>query len=142
MNCRLFVITVLLLCTSLAKAQIVVIAHSEVVNDTITTTELHDIYTGDMTFWKDGEPIIVCDLNDSTNTHDQFYAYIGVNSSRIKSIWMKRMLSGESDPPLIYQSGAELSQHISELPGAIGFVDRQHISGKVKILLHIETPSE
>ena len=38
------------------QAQIAVIAHQDVASDSITSAQLRDIYTGDMTFWPDGTP--------------------------------------------------------------------------------------
>jgi len=124
------------------QAQIAVIAHQDVASDSITSAQLRDIYTGDMTFWPDGTPIIVCDLNDEQGVHDKFYDFIAVNSSRVKSVWMKRMLSGKSDPPLIFKTGDDLLQRIAELQGAIGFVDEKNIAGRVKVLMIIKTATE
>jgi ABC-type phosphate transport system substrate-binding protein len=123
-------------------AQIAVITHPDVAADSITSAQLRDIYTGDMTFWPDGQPIVVCDLNDEKGVHDQFYNFIAISSSRMKSIWMKRMLSGKSDPPLIFHSGENLSAKIAELPGSIGFVEKQAVTGKVKVLLVLNLDTE
>ena len=120
------------------EARIAVIAHPDVASDSISSAEIRDIYTGDQTFWPDGQPIIVCDLNDDQGIHDLFYDFIAISSSRVKSIWMKRMLSGKSDPPLIFNSGESLSERIATLPGTIGFVDEEDIIGTVKILMVIE----
>ena len=117
--------------------QIAVIAHPDVASDSISSAQLRDIYTGDMSFWPDGKPIVVCDLNDEMGIHDRFYDFIAISSSRAKSIWMKRMLSGQSDPPLIFQTGENLAQRIAEIPGAIGFVAEEELNGTVKILLRI-----
>jgi ABC-type phosphate transport system substrate-binding protein len=131
-------ITVSLLALSRLNAQIAVIVNPDVSGDSISASQLRDIYTGDMTFWSNGVPIVVCDLNDEQSTHDQFYNFIAISSSRVKSIWMKRMLSGQSDPPLIFNSGKNLCEQVAVLPGAIGFVNESEVTGTVKIVLLIE----
>jgi len=120
-------------------AQIAVVVHPDVASDSISSDQLRDIYTGDMTFWPDGEAIVVCDLNDEEGVHDNFYDFIGISSSRVKSIWMKRMLSGQSDPPLLFLSGRNLSQRIAETPSTIGFIDAKEVTSNLKVLMIIQT---
>jgi len=139
---RVIFIIVCILIISRLEGQIAVIAHQDVASDTISSAQLRDIYTGDISFWPDGKPIVVCDLNDEMGIHDRFYDFIAISSSRAKSIWMKRMLSGQSDPPLIFQTGENLAQRIAEIPGAIGFIDEQEITGTVKVLLRINIRKE
>ena len=52
----------------------------------------------------------------------------------MKSIWLKKMLSGEGDPPEALKSESEVLQKVSSTPGAIGFVSEANISDDVKVL--------
>jgi ABC-type phosphate transport system substrate-binding protein len=67
-----------------------------------------------------------------------FYKYLGKSSSRMKSIWLKRMLSGEGDPPQAFKSEEELLQKVMLTPGAVGFVATEKVNEQVKVLVVIE----
>lgn len=137
---KLLILTIfyLVLWTCIALSQIAVIAHKSVPLDTIEKSNLLDCYTGDKSFWKDGTPVIIFDLKEKGNTRGVFYKYLGISSTRIKSIWMKRMLSGDADPPEFLESEDKMLQKVASTKGAIGFVSTAIINDKVKILLQIK----
>ncbi|MEE9169692.1 MAG: hypothetical protein V3U73_07985, partial [bacterium] len=89
----------LLFWASSAPAQVSVIAHKSVPLDEIERLQLLDFYTGDIRAWSNGEPVVVFDLKPKGEVKKAFYNFLGKSSSRMKSIWMKKMLSGEGDPP-------------------------------------------
>ena len=84
-----------------------------------------------------GEPVIVKDLKPKNEVKKIFYKFLGKSPSRMKSIWMKKMLSGESDPPEAVKSEQEMVRKIASTPGAIGFVAQESASSAVKTLLII-----
>ena len=120
------------------SAQVAVIAHKSVPIDTVKNSELLNFYTGDVSFWSDGEPIIIFDLKPRSEAKDTFYNFLGMNSSRIKSIWMKRMLSGDADPPESLKTEEDVLKKVTSTPGAIGFVSHSKVSREVKVLVVIE----
>lgn len=120
-----------------ANAQVLVIAHASVPADTITQTELLDLYTGEVRFWHNGQHVIIYDLQSQGETRDSFYTFLGKTSSRIKSIWLRRKLSGEGDPPERLASEEELLVRVQSTPGAIGFVALAGVPPDVKVLTRI-----
>ncbi len=121
-----------------ALGQVAVVAHKSVPVDSVSKSELLDLYTGETSIWRDGEPVVVFDLKENGKTRKTFYKFLGMASSRIKSIWLKRMLLGEADPPESLKSEEELLRKVSTTQGAIGFLDRSKPNGKVKILMTIQ----
>jgi len=128
----------LILWISATSAQVAVIAHKSVPLDTIKKSELLNFFTGDVSFWSDGKPIIIFDLKSKGEMKDTFYHFLGISSSRIKSIWMKRMLSGDADPPEFLKSEEDMLKKVAATAGAIGFVSQSKVSGEVKVLILIE----
>ena len=100
MKCILNIFFLLLLLTSGTFGQVAVIANPSVPVDTITNTELLDFYSRDIRLWNNDKPVTIFDLKPKGKIKEIFYAFIGKSTSRMKSIWMKKMLSGEGDPPL------------------------------------------
>ncbi len=119
-------------------AQVAVIANSSCKMDSIDKNQLLDFYTGDIKKWQDNSKVIVLDLKPRLEIRDQFYDFIGKSSSRMKSIWLKKMLSGEGDPPQAMNSELEILKKVSETPGAIGYVSKDLVNNKVKVLAVIE----
>lgn len=138
MNLILVTIVGLLAWVTNSSGQVVVIAHKSVPVDTITKNALLDFYTRDIKKWSDGQPIFVFDLKPQSEVKTAFYNFLGKSSSRMKSIWLKKLLSGEGDPPQSMNSEEEQLKKVAATAGAIGFVSKAKVRENVKILLEIK----
>lgn len=118
--------------------QIAVIANKSVPIQNLSDIELLDIYSGDVKWWANGDAIIVFDLKTNNEVRTEFYEFIGKTPSRMKSIWMKKMLSGEGEPPETFITEEEILKKVSETKGAIAFVGSDKINESVKIISLIE----
>ena len=139
---RGLLVSCILMWTGELRAQVVVIAHTSVSQDEINRTQLLDFYTGDIQAWSNGERVVVFDLKVKGTVRDTFYNYLGRKPSRMKSIWMKRMLSGEGDPPEAIPSEDSLLQRVAASPGSIGFVSQAKANDQVKIITVIGSPKQ
>jgi len=137
MNLRIATIICLLIWATNSGAQVVVIAHKSVSMDTIKKSALLDFYTCDIKKWSDGQPVIVLDLKSPSDVKTAFYNYLGRSSSRMKSVWLKKLLSGEGEPPEALNSEEELLKKVAATAGAIGFVSKANVRKDVKLLLEI-----
>lgn len=117
-------------------AQVAIIAHKEVPADDINKERLLDFYSGESRWWSSDVPVVVYDLNVKGLTRETFYKYLGRTSSRMKSMWLRRKLSGEGDPPESMRDAGDLVASVVETPGAIGFVPHEAVQGNpdVKVL--------
>ena len=120
------------------NAQIAVIANKSVPLDRITKSQLLDYYSGDIKYWSNSKPIIVFDLKPKLEVKELFYEYIAKNTARMKSIWMKKMLSGDGDPPESVNTEEEMLQKVENTPGSIGFISLNKIKGNVKTIAIIK----
>ena len=123
-------------------AQVAVITNPSVEKNDITSGELLDFYSRDVRVWKNGDPVIVFDLKSRSEIKDTFYSFLGKSTSRMKSIWMKKMLSGEGDPPEALETEEAMLQKVASTPGAIGFVGQSRVTEDVKVLVVIEPAME
>ena len=121
-----------------ANAQVAVIANKSVPKNEISSSELLDFYIGDVRYWSNDNPVIVFDLEPKGEIKKAFYKFLGKSTSRMKSIWMKKMLSGEGDPPEAISSEEELLQRVAKTKGALGFISNEKVSDDVKVLVIIE----
>lgn len=118
-------------------SQVAVIANSKVKVDSITRSQLLDYYSGDIREWNNNLSIVVFDLPKG-EIRNTFFEYIGKSSSRMKSIWLKKMLSGEGDPPKIVKNEKDMLETIAKTPGSIGFISSGLVNNTVKVLVLIE----
>jgi ABC-type phosphate transport system substrate-binding protein len=117
---------------------VAVIAHKAVPADTLTRAQLVDLYTGDVKSWSDKTPVVVLDLRTQSEIRDAFYQLLGLTSSRMKSIRLKKLLLGEGEPPEALKSEEEVVKKVASTPGAIGYVSQSKVSGEVITLRIIE----
>lgn len=132
------ILLTLLFCLTLTQAsfaQVAVIAHKDVPVDSIKHSELLNFYVLDIKAWSNGTPVVVFDLKPKDSVKEDFYDFLGKSTSRMKSIWMKKLLSGEGNPPEALKSEEEMLQKVATTIGAIGFVSKDSIDEKIKVLL-------
>ena len=137
MNSLIFATVILLCCVTGAWPQVAVIAHRSVGEDTISKSQLLDFFTGDIKKWPDGGRVVVKNLKAKGAVRAAFYDFLGKSPSRMKSIWLKKVLSGEGDPPESLETEDEVLAKVAATPGAIGFVSKDTVNDKVKLLLLI-----
>lgn len=145
MSARVIILSVGLLLGSwagIAHAQVAVIANDSVPADSISRGELIDMYSGDIQRWSNGLPVVLTDLKQHGEVRDTFYAYLGKPPSRMKSLWLKRMLSGDGDPPESLDSEDEVLHKVRATPGAIGFLSMTRVDDSVKVLAVISQVSD
>lgn len=128
------VILLVILGLAEVRAQVVVIGHKAVPTDTLTRAQLLDLYTGDVKSWSNKTPVVVLDLAAQSETKNGFYMLLGLTSSRIKSIRLKKLLLGEGDPPELLKSEDEVVKKVTSTPGAIGYVSQSKAGSEVKII--------
>ncbi|MCB2230473.1 hypothetical protein KQH82_07135 [bacterium] len=116
---------------------IVVIANRAAPDTALDRGALLDFYTGDIQAWSDGTRVRLFDLEGHKDVRDRFFDYLGKTSSRMRSIWLKNMLSGEGHPPDALSDEEAVVRQVAATPGAIGFVTRAHVGDSVKVLLTI-----
>ena len=131
-------IVLLLLLAGGAGAEVAVIANPDVPVETLSRDKLYEFYTGESRHWEDDVPVVVFDLKPRNEVKQVFYKFLGKSPSRMKSVWMKRMLAGEGKPPEALESEAEVAARVAATPGALGFVSPGHAGEKVKVLILLD----
>jgi len=137
-----FIFLIYMLFGQVAAGQVAVIVNQSVKENNVSNTELLDFYTRDVRVWQNGDPVTVFDLKPKSDVKETFYNFLGKSTSRMKSIWMKKMLSGEGDPPEALETEKDVVKKVAATPGAIGFVSESEVTEDVKVLVVIEPKKE
>lgn len=117
-----------------AFGQIAVIANPDVPVDSMSKTKIVDLFTGDVRLWGNGLPVVPIDLQEPKEVRKTFYKELGKSSARMRSIWMKKKLSGEGEPPEPVETEDEVVAKVASTPGSISFVRASHASRSVKVI--------
>lgn len=125
-------------CTKFSLAQVAVIAHKAVPVDTLSQTQLFDFYSGEVKSWNNKVRVVVFDLKPASEAKEAFYKLLGKPPSRMKSIWLKRLLMGEGDPPEAMPSEEDALKKVAATRGAIGFVSKAKVTDEVKMIVIVE----
>lgn len=128
----------LLAWTKFSLAQVAVITHKAVPVDTLSQTQLFDFYSGEVKSWGNKLPVVVFDLKPAGEAKEAFYQLLGKTPSRMKSIWLKKLLMGEGDPPEAMASEEEVLKKVAATRGAIGFVSKAKVTDEVKTIVIVE----
>lgn len=123
-----------------SSGQIAVIANPSVPDDSMSKSKIVDLFTGDVRLWANGQPVVPLDLQSPKEVRKDFYKALGKSSSRMRSIWMKKKLSGEGDVPESVETEDEVVAKVAATPGSISFVRTAHATSSVKVLRILQAP--
>ena len=128
---KIFLLIILIIFTNqFSTAQVAVIAHKFVLVNKISDKKLLDFYTGDIQMWEDESPVVVFDLKIKGEVKDVFYDFLSKSPSRMKSIWLKRKLSGEGDPPKLMATEGEMLKNVETTPARLVLLINQKLQTK------------
>ncbi len=118
-------------------AQISVVANKSVPVDTLGQAELYQLFAGDREYWNTEMRVVIVDLAQKGDVRDSFYDFLGKTSSRMRSIWLKRKLTGKGELPISVENETLLLKTVAETPGAIGFLSDSSVNSEedIKVLM-------
>ena len=121
-----------------ADAQIVVIVNKSVPVHTLQSRTVLDIYSLNTKEWPDGSPVIPITLKGSESVPQDFFASLGARLLDMKKLWMRMLLLGEEQVPVVVNSEDDVVAKVASTPGAIGFVRKAKADPSVRIVATVE----
>ncbi len=120
-----------------AKEPVVIIAHKQVADDSVSAADLEKIFTIGRQRWKNGQKIVVYNLKSDAPSKSRVYKYIHKKPLELRKTWLRIQLTGEGKAPIAVKTEAELLSKVSSTPGAIGYIRAESVDASVKILATI-----
>jgi ABC-type phosphate transport system substrate-binding protein len=106
-----------------------VITHQQVIDHSLTKSQLRRIYTMRQLYWSDNSSISVFVLPSQHALHQRFAKeQLQIFPYQLNRIWHKLTYSGLGVAPTIVGSEQELIQAVIKTPGAIGYIDDDSLS--------------
>jgi hypothetical protein len=127
----------LLLCllTGSALADLVVVTSPKSGIERLSRQEVVYLFMGRLRQLPNGAPAVPLDLAESQSERTDFYRQlVSKEPAEIKAYWSRLVFSGGSHPPLVVESREDLIRQIQGTPGAIGYIERSKLDGRLRIV--------
>jgi ABC-type phosphate transport system substrate-binding protein len=111
--------------SGIAWAEIVIIAHQNVPETTVSKHDLQEIFLGKRVQWKDNTAIHPVTVKDQ-ELHSAFLKqYIKKSFAKWNAYWKHMVFTGNGTPPKQFDTQQELVDYVVNTTGAIGYVDAE-----------------
>ena len=140
-SCRTVILFVLLalLPAGSVVAGIVVVANPAVGIAALSRDDVINIFLGRFRTLSSGVAAQPVDLPASEPEKEGFYhLLVNKDLATINAYWARLVFSGRTTPPRQAQSTEDLIRFVSSTPGAVGYLDRTKVDGRVKIVFELE----
>jgi ABC-type phosphate transport system substrate-binding protein len=112
-----------------------VITNATVSEKTLTKTSLRAIFGMRLHTWPDGAAIKVFVMPDDAPLHAAFSKEkLNVFPYQLRSAWDRMVFSGTGQAPETVNSTEEMLAKVASTPGAIGYLTKSRMDGRVNVL--------
>jgi ABC-type phosphate transport system substrate-binding protein len=130
-------LTVILLAAA-ANAEPIVIVNLQTPVAQLTRDQARKLLLGEELSWPDGELVSLVEVRGENPSVVGGYLVLAHKTlSQMRAAWNRLVFSGRANPPLRYETEAEVRNAVARLPGAIAVIDSSEVDGSVKIVLRI-----
>ncbi len=126
---------ILSLAAGAAGAEVAVVVARESSIETLSRSDLRDIYLGRMDRLPDDGPVVPIDQTERAPSYAAFYRkYLGQSPAQIKAHWSKRIFTGRGQPPRSVEDGAAMARAVAGNPDAIGYLDTDLVDERLRVV--------
>jgi ABC-type phosphate transport system substrate-binding protein len=118
----------------LAQGDILIITNKNVAVDTLSKSELKEIFLGSRIKWKDNKSVHFAISGDESMHSEFLKTYINRSESQFKRHWKKMVFTGKGEKPKTFKTKEELLEYVSKTDGAIGYIDDNTVAVNVKTI--------
>ena len=128
-----------LFCTKSALAEILVIINKENTIETLSKSELIDLYMGRKNRFSNNLKATVIDITPSTIRKTFYKLVTGKSIAQINSYWASQQFTNRSRPPFKVKSNEDVIYYVKKYKSAIGYIESKYLTEEVKVILTVET---
>lgn len=118
-----------------AWAEIVVVVSAENANESLSRSDLADLYLGRRNRFPDGEPAVPIDQRKGSEAYPEFYArYLDRTPAQIRSHWSKLIFTGRGQPPRSVPDGPAMADAVADDPQAVGYLESEWVDDRLRVV--------
>lgn len=128
-----------LLAIPLSAAEPVVVVSADTGVEHLSRDEVINIFLGRYRQFPSGLAALPIDHSANQPLKAQFYRLlVNKDLAEINAYWARLIFSGKVSPPRQAASSAEVVTWLVNTPGAIGYLDRSMVDGRLRIVMEFE----
>lgn len=135
---RIFATILIMLTSSVAFADLAIIAHPDYDTGTLDTQNVRKLFLGERSSFPSGQH--ATPLNHKVGSPDRkefFSLVLSMPEASHKRHWKRKMARGAGSPPSELGSHDAVLKSVASTPGSIGYIDASKVDGTVKVLLTV-----
>lgn len=118
-----------------AERQVVLIAHPQVANTSLTRDTTRAIFAMRQRSWPDGQAVRVFVLPNNHPVHARFAKErLTVYPHQLQLAWDRMVFSGTGQAPSQVDSQIEMLERVATTPGALGYLEREYLDDRVQVI--------
>ncbi|MEJ2405496.1 MAG: phosphate ABC transporter substrate-binding protein [Candidatus Thiodiazotropha sp.] len=119
-----------------ARADVVVVVSATSTVDSLTKSQVSNIFLGKTSSFPNGDKAIAIDQKDGSSEWIDFYKKVsGKSGSQLKAYWAKLIFSGRKQPPKQLADSSEVKKSVSSHPNQISYIAEEAVDSSVKVVL-------
>lgn len=128
----------LILAAGPAGADTVVVMNARSGVERLSRDEVINIFLGRYRRLPTGSTALPVDQPEQGGLKAEFYRrLVNKDLNEIQAYWARLIFSGKTPPPRQAASAAEVLALLASDPGAVGYLDRAQVNGRVRIVLDL-----
>lgn len=131
---QLILAVALILMTGTAMAAPILIAHPGSADAAFDAGTVQKIFLGKSSTWSDGTRFSLTILKGGDVSDAFLKANVKKSQKQFSTFWKKAVFSGTGEMPAAFATEAEVVMHVSQTPGAIGYIDDGTPHDGVKVI--------
>jgi len=112
----------------------VFIVHPDLNEGTLTAENVKHILLGNKTKWPHGSVIKLVVLTEGAVLEKVIKDYTQRTPDQFDKFWKKQVFTGVGTMPAQAKTDAEVIAYVAANPGAIGFIAKESVTDKVKVI--------
>jgi ABC-type phosphate transport system substrate-binding protein len=135
---KLCLVAVLVFATVPAQAELVVVVNANSSVEHLSREEVINIFMGRYRKLPDGNTVQPLDNKGESPDRQNFYKkLLNKSLAEINAYWARLIFSGRTSPPLPLDTSSQILEKVAHDPTAIGYVERNNVNGKVKVVFSL-----
>lgn len=114
---------------------LVVVVSSQSTVIVLPREHIADLFLGRTLLFPNGELAVPIDQAEGSGIRERFNSEVlERTASQVRTYWSRLLFTGRGRPPRSVSSSEEVLRVIASDPRAIGYVERRHLNGSVRVV--------
>lgn len=120
--------------TAAAASGVQIIVNNGVPDDTLSETDVRQIFLGQKSQWNDGTRTTIVTSDQNELTREFLSEFVGRTPAQFSNYWKKLVFTGKGRMPRSFKTDKSLVEYVAATEGAIGYISAEERPDGVKVI--------